>query len=489
MKFRNQLSNKKGFMLAGLLVFASIAILVISVIMDGAISNIKLSRRLYDREKAFHLAEAGNEYYRWHLAHASLDFKDGTNVSGPYVHNVKDVLGNDFGSFSLDITPPSVGSTIVKVKSTGLVPLSDTVRTVETILAIPSLAKYAVVANDVMRFGQGTEVFGLLHSNNGIHFDGIAHNVVTSAVATYNDPDHTDGSLEFGVHTHVNIPPFTGITEAFRSLEGPPNPIQARNDVFVTGRQFPVPAVDFTGMTANLASLKTQATTSGKYFGTSGGNNKGYYVLLKNNNTFDLYKVKSVIVRSDCDTTSYPSWSIENKTFVQNYPIPANGIIFFEDDVWVDGHINHSRVTIASGRFPEVIANYSNITVNKNLLYTNYNGDDVIALISQNNINIGLVSDNNISIDAALVAQNGRVGRYNYTAACGTEYRRNSVTLYGMIASKIRYGFSYSNSGVYSNGYLTRNINYDSNLLYGPPPSFPLTSSQYTTISWKEVSR
>lgn len=489
MKIYNQQLNKKGFMLAGLLVFASIAVLVISVIVGGAISNIQLSRKLYDREKAFHLAEAGNEYYRWHLAHAGLDFKDGTNASGPYVHNVKDVMGNEFGSFSLNITEPVVGSTVVSVVSTGIVPLSDTVRKIKTILAIPSLAKYAVVANDVMRFGDGTEVFGPLHSNNGIHFDGIAHNVITSAVATYDDPDHSDSSLEFGVHTHVNEPPFSGTTESFRSVEAPPNSVSARNDVFLAGREFPVPAVDFTGMTADLALLKTQAITAGKYFASSGENNKGYYVLLKSNNTFDLYKVGSVINRSNCEASIYPSWSIENKTFLQNYSIPSNGIIFIEDSVWVDGQINGSRVTIASGRFPEISSNYSNITVNKNLIYTNYDGSDVVSLISQNNINIGLISDNDIRIDAALVAQNGRVGRYNYVSTCGAEYRRNSLTLYGMIASKVRYGFSYSNSGVYSNGYLTRNINYDSNLLYNPPPSFPLTSSQYSTIFWQEFTQ
>ncbi|MDQ5893346.1 MAG: hypothetical protein QG640_358, partial [Patescibacteria group bacterium] len=32
-----------------------------------------------------------------------------------------------------------------------------------------------------------------------------------------------------------------------------------------------------------------------------------------------------------------------------------------------------------------------------------------------------------------------------------------------------------------------RNIIYDGNLLYAPPPSFPLTSDQYTTLSWEEI--
>jgi hypothetical protein len=102
-------------------------------------------------------------------------------------------------------------------------------------------------------------------------------------------------------------------------------------------------------------------------------------------------------------------------------------------------------------------------------------------------VTTGLFSDDNLRVDGALVAQNGRVGRFYYESDCksgGTNYYdRNSITLYGMIATNDRYGFAYTDG----TGYDTRNIIYDSNLLYGPPPSFPLTSSQYQTISWEEV--
>ena len=93
-----------------------------------------------------------------------------------------------------------------------------------------------------------------------------------------------------------------------------------------------------------------------------------------------------------------------------------------------------------------------------------------------------------LRIDAALIAQNGRVGRFYYRAPgsssnCSPYHDRNTLTLYGMLASNQRYGFAYTDG----TGYATRNITYDANLLYGPPPSFPLTSSQYSTISWKRI--
>ena len=112
-------------------------------------------------------------------------------MSGPYVHDFLDKEGEKIGEFSLNITPPLTGSTAVTIRSTGIIINDQSVqRTIEVILAFPSIARYSVVANDVMRFGDGTEVFGPIHSNKGIRFDGFAHNIVSSAVAEYNDPDH-----------------------------------------------------------------------------------------------------------------------------------------------------------------------------------------------------------------------------------------------------------------------------------------------------------
>jgi hypothetical protein len=100
-----------------------------------------------------------------------------------------------------------------------------------------------------------------------------------------------------------------------------------------------------------------------------------------------------------------------------------------------------------------------------------------------------MVSDDSYEIDAALVAENGRVGRYYYNTSCkgsgstNNYYNRSTLTLLGMIASAVRYGFAYTDG----TGYDTRNINYDSNLLYGPPPSFPQATTQYQIISWQQL--
>src|SRR5690606_28461263 len=98
-----------------------------------------------------------------------------------------------------------------------------------------------------------------------------------------------------------------------------------------------------------------------------------------------------------------------------------------------------------------------NIIINDNLEYTNYDGSDVISLIAQGSVHVGLVSANNLRIDGALIAQNGRVGRFYYGSNCSPYHTRSSITLYGMIGTNQRYGFAYTDN----TGYLLRDIIYD----------------------------
>jgi hypothetical protein len=472
--------KNKGFVLMNVIIFGFISITVILGLTIWFSYSIKSARRLLESEQAFKIAEAGVEYYRWHLAHDSDDYQDGTGEAGPYVHDFLDKDGEKIGEFSLDITPPPVGSTLVTIQSTGTLVDSSASRTIETQLAIPSFARYAIVADSDIRFGEGTEVNGPIHSNGGIRFDGLAHNVVSSARESYDDPDHA-GDDEFGVHTHVSPTDPT-----------PPAEVPSRLDVFAAGREFPVPAVDFDGIISDLATIKSEAQSDGLYFAPSGL--YGYLLVLQTDDTVDVYTVDTLEdVHWSCYNSqsqdNWGTWSVDDTTFVGSYDFTDNGLIFVEDDVWVEGQIDEARLTIAAATFPDTPANRKSITVNNNLLYTSYDGTDVIALIAQDDFNIGLVSEDDLQIDAAIIAQNGRAGRYYYNdtywfwSGCSPYDDRDTVTLNGMIGSKERYGFAYTDG----NGYDTRNINYDSNLLYAPPPNFPLTSEQYETISWEEI--
>lgn len=476
--------NQKGQILIHVLILTAVGGIFIAVISSLALQTLESIGRGFAGEQSIQIAEAGVEYYRWHLAHDPQDFQNGTEVPGPYIIPFYDKDNVQIGDIVLDIEVLGESESAVRITSTGILTEDPSAqRTIEVILAKPSLARFAVVANDAINFGPGTEVFGPIHSNGGIRFDGYAHNLITSAQSQYNDPDHS-GQDEFGVHTHVD--PLDPL---------PPASVPDRPDVFLAGRDFPVPAIDFEGITADLATIKTEAQASGLYFGASGV--FGYEAVVKIDDTIDIYKVNSLIPKpSGCSSeiadSDWGIWSIQTSTIVGNYLIPENGLVFFEDDVWVRGKINTEQVTIAAARFPENPARLKSITVNNDLLYTNYDGQDTIGLIAQGDINVGLYSEDNLRIDAAIIAKSGRVGRYYYRAQeepqnfCGDEAFRDTIQLYGMLVTNERYGFSWTCSGTYCSGYANRILTFDGNLKLNPPPGFPLTAQEFEVVLWQE---
>lgn len=458
-----------------------VAVMLIIALSSWFTVTYRGSKKVIDEEQAFHIAEAGIEYYRWHLAHAPQDFTDGNpvNVPQPYVHDFLDKNNEKIGEFQLTITAPESGSTLVTVESKGILDASGVSKTIRAQLVKPTFAKYAFISNENIRLGEGTEVFGLIHSNEGVRFDGIAHNLVTSAQTTYDDPDH-GGPKEWAVHTHLNpVDPM------------PPAVLPDRFDIFQSGREVGVPAIDFDGLTATMADLKSKAQADGRYHGSSG--KSGYNLVLKTNGTYQLYRVNSLInPANSCNNAlgqqSWGSWSINKRTLIGTYQMPANGVIFLEDHTWVEGQIDEERLTIAVARFPEAPGQYRNIIINKDILYSNMDGQDVLGLIAQGDINIGMISDDVLDIHAAMIAKNGRIGRYYYRPpsnnnGCSPYHTRNTINVYGMIGTNGRYGFAYTDN----TGYINRNITYDANLLYNSPPEFPLTADQYEIISWEEL--
>jgi len=471
------------------------------------INQSRLANRQIYKEMSFQVAEAGIEYYRWHLAHDQQDFQDGTGAPGPYVHEYTDANGDEFGDFSLDITPPLPGSTMVQLVSTGNTAQHPNVTEVINVtMGRPSFTNFAVVANDNMRFGEGTEVFGPIHSNYGLRFDGLAHNIVSSSEITYDDPDHGGGD-EWAVHTHV------APTDPL-----PPTEIPSRTDVFMVGREVDRSGVNFAGISSELNDLQAEAAENGIYLSDSSA--EGYRVHFRTDDKVEIYRVTS---QETClkqitwwiwtwwvNYTGTNLWSVGNQESFDyegqdsaDLDMPANGLIFIEDDIWVDGQIDGARVTVVAAKTPYSTGN-ANIITNNDLLYSNYDGTDAIGLIAQNNVYAGFYSEDDIRIDAAMIAQKGRIGRAYYPASSGTfspancneNYVRDTLTNYGAIATNNRYGYAYvcgdppspacAPCGTTSSGYCYRNLLYDDNFYFAPPPFFPATD-QYQVVTWEEI--
>lgn len=504
---KNYINYKKQYkfrasILIIVIVFTSVFIVLGNVAVQYLVNQLKQTHLKIDKELAFQISEAGIDYYRWHLSHVPGDYQDGTGQVGPYVHDYRDSQGNITGQYKLEITPPEVGSTIVTIKSTGyLIEKPDINKTITLKLGIPSFTQYAVLSNSDIRLGPTMEISGLVHSNGGVRFDGIAHNLVTSSKEEYNDPDHGElGNPEDGVHTHCSdsILPEPGCTCPSED----PGCDYGRTDkeVFLGGKEFPVAPVDFGGLSFNLTETKSKASSENGIYLTHSGK-QGYHVVFNHDHKkVSIYKVNSQKIckyrKTDYFVNYENMYSVDKEEefiYKENssldMDIPENGLIFIEDNVWVDGRIDGSRVTVIAAKEPFSTGD-ANIIINNNLLYTNKDGQDAIGLIAQNDILIGFYSENNLEIDAALIAENGKVSRYYYEegtgykpAECGDYIFRDNLTIYGSLATNQRFGFAYTDGDKIISGYKDRKIDFDSNLHLSPPPSFP-TVGDYEIISW-----
>jgi len=516
-----------------------LAIFLIGIIFSFVVIAVNLSliglnrsNQGFRQTHALDVAEAGINYYLWHLVHSPTDYCDGNTCPGgsgpfgPYVHNYTDNTGKVIGTFTVWIAPPGLAQNgkvtlchippgtdetlevalsaveghlahgdylgpcgggessgnppIVTVESRGDVADGNENRTIIAQLGVPSFAQYAVVANDTvnhLRFGAGTEVFGPVHNNGGVHFDGIAHGLVSSGLATYVDPDN--GLTEPGVYTQQSDP----------------------NSVFLGGTAFPVPPVNFAGITSDLTNLRSLAQTGGKYVAVSGSGSQGWHIVLKQNDTYDLYRVTSVSNTCSGRNTDQILSQTTSGGGGMSLPFPNNGVIFVEDKLWIDGRIDSASLTVVAARIGATTSQEKSIIINNDLEYTNYDGTDKLGLIAQHDVSVGLVSEGAFSgsadnqdlrIDAAMIAQNGRVGRNYFARSCSsTYYQRNSVTIYGSIATNQRYGFTWICGSTWTigdscdSGYQSRTINYDPNIALNPPPYFPKIGT-YAILDWRE---
>src|ERR1017187_7371262 len=99
-----------------------------TAIVEVTLTNFAVTGNIVKNQQAFNIAEAGLNYYMWHLNHNSTDYKDGGTTPttpnptlgyGPYTHNYIDTNGVNEGTYTLWINPASNGSTIVTVRSIG----------------------------------------------------------------------------------------------------------------------------------------------------------------------------------------------------------------------------------------------------------------------------------------------------------------------------------------------------------------------------------
>jgi len=85
-----------------------------------------------------------------------------------------------------------------------------------------------------------------------------------------------------------------------------------------------------------------------------------------------------------------------------------------------------------------------------------------------------------VEVDGAALAQNGHVW------SASTAPVKTLITYYGAIASYDYWTWSFVNgSGTTTSGYNTTSTQFDSHLIYAPPPQYP-TTGNYSILNWRE---
>ncbi|EKD66889.1 MAG: hypothetical protein ACD_48C00689G0002 [uncultured bacterium] len=438
--------KNKGSILIQAIVFTAIFLIIVAGLLQYVTILNKSATNEQNREKAFEIAESGIDYYQWVLTHDKEDYCDGHTPCdkspgterGPYEHEFKDPMGSVIGHYQIWITEPEIGGVVVTVKSEGYLDSNPSYkRKVQAKLGIPTIADYMFLCNSNMSFSSTSEVFGKVHSNGGINFNGINHSAVASARETY---EYTPGRTEPGVWGN-----------------GGPQELW----------EFPVDWIEFSNFQANLTNLKNEAIANGIFLDSI--TDDGYHLTFQNTGTIVINKV----------TRSSTIIGIMRETYYNTVPMPANGLIFVQDDVWVDGTVN-GRATIAAGKFSSM--EKANIKINGNITYNTGMGTDVLGLLAEKDVEIGVWCPDHTIIYAAMLAQEGRIYRNLQNNSV-----KDRIDIYGSMIFNLEGWVKGTYHGRFT-GYRETSYNYDSNLLQNPPPFFPSpTLENYEILSWQEI--
>lgn len=461
------------------LVFGGIFVMLMGSLTGYILVQKRSQFASESKERALQIAEAGLDYYKWFLAHYPDDLQDGTGVAGPYVHSYSDPEGGTIGQFSLDISGNSQCDVVnaVEITSTGSDNINPTyTRVVYGKYSRPSVAEYAYILNSNVWAGADRTITGPYHSNGGIRMDGTNNSVVSSGVSNWL------------------------CTSSFGC-----SPDSTENGVFGAGPnsalwKYPVPPVDFTGITIDLVNMKSIANSEGLYFNPFGGNpeQKGYHMIFKADGTVDVYKVLNtdwVWAEHASDFAWHQDYElITNENFMGNYVIPPDcGLIFASAKLWIEGVISN-KVTV-------VAANVQNpgidlgMILSGDITYTAYDGSVGLTAIAEDYVNIPLLSPDDMVLNGIFIAQLGSFGRNYYTTSGSHDVpsmydsyvKRNTLTINGSIVSNGRVGTKWTSGGVFKSGYDTRVNTYDRKLAIDPPPMTPYTSNDYRFIEWLEL--
>ncbi len=471
---RKHSNNSGGYVVVTTIVFGGVFLLILYSLLGLVFAQYESQKQAQRSAESLQIAEAGLDWYGWYLAHNPGDI-DGPDDSMPHEKTITDPERGEVGTAELDVSGSQFcgQNQWIDINSTGWSKQRpETTRTVEARYTRPSVARFSFIINDNVWAGDDREINGPYHANGGIRMDGTNNSKVTSAKEDWECTD------SFGCDPGGETKP----------------------GIFGSGTNnglwdFPVPPVDFTGITLDLNQIRSLAKSNGEYFGAAGGqsNRHGWHIIFNGDGSFDAYRVQgtdSVTAYSNNEGWHDNYSVITKENFDGTYTLPEDcPVVYTEDKLWVEGEVTQ-KVSIAAAKSKN--PNFeSDVVLSGNITY---NSDQAgLTVIAEKSINIPLIAPEDMKLSGIFVAQNGRFGRDHYD-----EYylrgdrekyiKRGLLNITGSIVSNNRVGTSWSdNNGNWVSGFEKRENSFDQDLAVSPPPLTPFVSEEYELVRWQEI--
>lgn len=475
----------RGYLMLLSLVFGAIFLGLLGALSSFVLLQTRLQDQKDAQSRAFGIAEAGLEYYRWFLAHYPGDVTNGTGIPGPITLAHYDPEGAQTGNYKITLNANSACGQVssVDIESEGwTLDMPQLKKTISARYAQPSVATYSYILNDSVWAGADRIILGPYHSNGGVRMDGTANSSVTSSVSTWNCTSSYGCSP-----TQSSAPGVVG--------SGPNQSLWS----------YPVPQVDFPAIAADFSSLKTTAQANGIYYpryssGTDENSNnysRGYHLTFNANGTVTVRRVTTTAehyvtpINAAEDDTDRARISAE--TTYETRTLPSScGLIYVEDNVWIDGIIP-AKVTVVAANTSSSLS--PSVYLDGNITYGAADGSDGLTVIAENNVLIVPDSPTNMTLNGIFIAQNGAFGRNLYFSSssktnCHSTYEpKGTLTILGTTVSNKRTGTRWTGSGFGCSGqagYSNRIDSYDEQMALDPPPFTPVVSTDYELMDWRE---
>jgi hypothetical protein len=462
----------KGSIVLLVIVFGGIFFALLMALSGFALTENRAQDFVRARSEALNIAEAGLNYYRWFLSHFPGNVQNGTGHAGPYVVPYADPQSGSAGTYTLSVDDNSACGSVqsIDVTSTGV---SADEPGVSSVLfarfAAPSVARFSYIIGSSVWAGSDRIINGPYHSNGGIRMDGTTNAPVTSSLATW------DCTSNFGCSPAQ--PTALGVVG---------------NGSNQSLWNYPTPQVDFAGIAANFSSLKSIASTTGIYlprYSTVANPHMGYHLIFNGNGTVTVKKVNTVTtltvqpINSSDSTNDYTL--IKTESAFQTLTVPsACGLIFVEDNAWIEGTIPGKVTLVAAGVVDTSFK--PDIILHGNLVYATTDGSDGLTVIGSHNILIAPDSPNTMTLNGIFIAQSGAFGRNYYSSCQGAYEPKATLTILGTTVSNLRTGTKWLGGCGSNAGYQTRIDAYDRLNAANPPPFTPTTSTQWQFVDWQQ---